>query len=246
MEIIWLNSIDSTNNEAARRMDSLDNLSVIAAKCQTHGRGQRGNSWLSGAGENLTFSMVLKFSGRTGMAAKDQFALSQAASLAVVAFLEENGIRAMIKWPNDIYVGDRKICGMLIENTLAGAMIATSIVGIGLNLNQTAFPGQVLNPVSARLLTGRTFDVESSLERLAGLLEHYFSLAADTTSGGCLNDRYISLLYRRGERHDYTDCRTGEVFQGIIKGITPEAKLVVETSDGACREFYFKEISYII
>lgn len=246
MEIIWLNSIDSTNKEAARRMDSLDNLSVIAAKCQTHGRGQRGNPWFSGEGENLTFSMVLKFSGSSGMAAKDQFALSQAASLAVVAFLEENGIRATIKWPNDIYAGDSKICGMLIENTLAGAQIATSIVGIGLNLNQTAFPGQVLNPTSARLLTGRHFNIESSLERLAGLLEHYFSLAVDTPSGGSLNDRYISLLYRRGERHDYTDCRTGEVFQGIIKGISPEAKLVVETSGGACREFYFKEISYII
>ena len=115
--IIWHQTIDSTNSEAARHVSCLDNLSVIAAERKTAGRGQRGNRWTADAGENLTFSVVLK-PGRDGIpaiASADQFRISEIAALSVSFFLEDMGIDSEIKWPNDIYCGDRKICGILQE-----------------------------------------------------------------------------------------------------------------------------------
>ena len=141
-DIIWLESIDSTNEECRRRISDIDNLSVVAALSQTSGKGQRGNVWLSESGQNLTFSIVLKFPAKglkaemEPMLAYDQFVLSEITSLAIVDLLADFGIEAKIKWPNDIYIGDRKICGMLIENSLRGEWIQHSIIGIGLNVNQ--------------------------------------------------------------------------------------------------------------
>lgn len=243
VSIIWLDTVDSTNNEAARRMDGLANLSVIASRSQTAGRGQRGNSWTAAPGENLTFSMILKFPDDF-IAARGQFVISEAAALAVSQLLEEEGQRPKIKWPNDIYVGDRKICGMLIENTLRGRYIATSTVGIGLNLNQRDFPAGIVNPVSLKMLTGRSYDIGEVLARLSRILARRFG---DMAGNREITEReYLSRMYRMGEVHEYTDCLTGQVFKGRIKGISPEAKLVVEMPDGLNKEFSFKEISYII
>ena len=126
-DIIWLTSADSTNKEAQRRISDIDNLSVLSATEQTEGRGQRGNTWSSESGKNLLFSVVLKFSDTVfeggllpEMHAHDQFVISEASSLAIVDLLAENDIEAKIKWPNDIYVNSRKICGILIENSIKG------------------------------------------------------------------------------------------------------------------------------
>lgn len=243
VSIIWLDTVDSTNNEAARRMDDLANLSVIASKSQTTGRGQRGNTWNAAPGENLTFSMVLKFRDDV-IAAHDQFVISEAAALSVAQLLEEENVRPKIKWPNDIYVGDRKICGILIENTLRGSHIATSTVGIGLNLNQKDFPAGVVNPVSLGMLTGKTYDPSEVLVRLAGILGQRFAMMTGNKEKTA--EEYLSMLYRKNEVHEYTDCLTGRIFRGIIKGISTGAKLVVEMPDGSNKEFSFKEISYII
>ena len=113
MKVLWLDTVDSTNNEARRRIESADSLSVVAAKWQTAGRGQRGNTWSSAAGENLTFSVTLKLP-QDSLPAADQFAVSEASAIAVADFLSSKGISVRIKWPNDIYAGDRKICGMRI------------------------------------------------------------------------------------------------------------------------------------
>ena len=164
-DIIWLESTDSTNEEAGRRISDLDNLSVLSAVRQTEGRGQRGNSWSSNDGENLTFSIVLKYGNGEGfipeIRAADQFAISEAAALAVVDLLASYDIEAKIKWPNDIYVGNRKICGILIENAIRGSYIANSIIGIGLNVNQQTFDPSLPNPTSMLLCS-----TDSVLQRL--------------------------------------------------------------------------------
>ena len=114
---MWLERVDSTNDEARRHISDIDNLSVVSALSQTAGRGQRGNTWTSNAGENLMFSIVLK---TPVLMAEDHFALNEIAALSVADFLSTYGIKAEIKWPNDIYVGEKKICGILIENSFRG------------------------------------------------------------------------------------------------------------------------------
>ena len=182
-DIIWLDTVDSTNNEVRRRISGLDNLSVLSVMSQTKGRGQRGNIWLSEPGENLLFSVILKYSERLGdtdlippVLAYDQFVISQLTSLAVVDLLATHDIVARIKWPNDIYAGDEKICGILIENSLKGSEIDWSIIGIGLNVNQTAFPEDLPNPTSMKLCTGNSnpYNTREILEEFMGIFTGYY------------------------------------------------------------------------
>ena len=147
-DIIWLEAAESSNDEARRTIDRLDNLSVVAVRCQTAGRGQGTNSWESAPGENLTFSVVLK---KLDILPNQQIAISQITSLSIVEFLEHHGIEARIKLPNDIYVGAKKICGILIENSIRSNRIVWSIIGIGINVNQTIFPSSLPNPTSILL-----------------------------------------------------------------------------------------------
>ena len=144
-DIIWMKSVDSTNNEAKRRISDIDNLSVLSALEQTAGRGQRGNTWTSDAGANLMFSIVLK---SPSLIVEDHFILNEIAALSVADFLSTYGIKAEIKWPNDIYVHEKKICGILIENSFHRKSISYSIIGIGLNINQRNFDVNLPNPTS--------------------------------------------------------------------------------------------------
>lgn len=166
--IQWLETTDSTNSEIRRRMESLANLSVIAARFQTAGRGQGTHTWISPKDENLTFSILIRFGtdGIPVLPATDAVRISYVATLSIRDFLSEEGIESRIKWPNDIWVKDRKICGMLIENILDGPDVGCSIVGIGINLNQTCFDPSLPNPVSLSMLTGRHYDLRSTLQRL--------------------------------------------------------------------------------
>lgn len=169
LNIIWLESVDSTNNEAKRRIASLADMSVIAAYEQTAGRGQRENIWLSEPGKNLTASIVLKHDGTilSRVSADNQFIISEMISKAVVGLLADYGVIARIKWPNDIYVGDKKICGILIEHTLRGSSIINSIIGVGLNVNQTEFDESLPNPTSlAAERNLENFDLNELLVRL--------------------------------------------------------------------------------
>ena len=243
MTIIWLDTVDSTQNEVQRQADTLDNLSVIAAIRQTSGRGQRGNRWHSPAGENLTFSVLLR-PGEDGipeLPAGRQFLISQVATLAVRGLLQEAGIPSSVKWPNDIYVGDKKICGMLVENALAGGKVRTSVIGIGVNVNQTVFDPELMNPVSMKKLTGQAYDPVRLLERFCDL----FMIRLKQESHRLQAD-WLAVLYRKGERCRFTDCRTAAVFEGTIKGISQIGLLEVEMPDGSIQEFGFKEISYIL
>ena len=167
-DIIWLERVDSTNDEARRHISEIDNLSVVSALEQTKGRGQRGNTWLSMPGENLTFSLIVK---DFRIKANEQSAISQATALSLTKLLGRHGIEARIKWPNDIYAGDNKICGILIENSLKGMEIDWSIIGIGLNVNQTSFPEDLPNPTSMRLCTGN-----SNPYNIRRILEEYIEI----------------------------------------------------------------------
>ncbi|MBQ9185567.1 MAG: biotin--[Bacteroidales bacterium] len=244
MTTIWLDTVDSTQEEIKRRLGNTDNLTVVAAMFQTAGKGQRGNKWSSGRGENLTFSLLL-LPGRDGIReipAKEQFYISIVSSLAIKELLDEYGLRPNIKWPNDIYIGNKKICGMLIENVLSpSGMVESSIIGIGLNVNQTEFPPQLMNPVSMAKVTYETYDIKSVLERFCLKFTSLLEEEPDV-----LRQRYLDCLFRFGVKADYTDTKTGETFSGTIRGIDGEALLYVEMPDGEMRKFAFKEISYIL
>ncbi len=162
-DIMWFESVDSTNDEAKRRISEIDNLSVVAALEQSSGRGQGDHAWLSARGENLLFSVVLKF-GEGEMPAKDIKRISDCAAESVVEFLGRHGIEAWIKLPNDVYVGGRKICGILIENSFKGEWVSYSIVGMGLNINQRNFDVSLPNPTSMSLETCENYNLEECLD----------------------------------------------------------------------------------
>ena len=239
-DIIWLESIDSTNEECRRRISDIDNLSVVAAVSQTSGKGQRGNVWLSEPGKNLTFSIVLKFpinvmAGELEpMHAYDQFVLSEIAALSVVDLLAEHRIEAKIKWPNDIYIDDRKICGMLIENSLRGEWIQHSVIGIGLNVNQRNFDVTLPNPTSMVLCSefscaygGQVasdsvphYELHDLLEEFMDIFRGYLDRYCHIRGGyGRLRHMFLSHLWRKDEptqfidskiapSNDYASCRS--------------------------------------
>ncbi len=237
MQIKWFEELDSTNDELLRGISRYDNLSVVAALRQTAGRGQRGNKWLSAPGDNLTFSILLK---PAELPADEFMSITFLATLAVKKWLCSQGVPAVIKWPNDIYVAKRKICGMLVENRLEGGSIQASVIGIGLNLNQTLFPGELMNPVSLKRLTGRDYPLKESLEELLSCFE--FSALESRRGRTALWKAYGTGLFQQGTACRYRDLQTEEEFTGTITGVTRGGRLLME--DG--KSFSFKEISYIL
>lgn len=242
MRIKWFDELDSTNDELLRHLEAYDNLSVIAAVHQTAGRGQRGNRWLSAPGDNLTFSLLLK---PVGLPARDAMAITCLATLAVRDALRAADVPAAIKWPNDLYVGKRKICGMLVENGLAEERIAWSVVGIGLNLNQTEFPGALVNPTSVKRVTGRDTDPVRFLETLCEGMESLLPRLESLGGRNALRAAYAQDLFQKDSPAPYRDLRTGEEFTGILRGITPEGLVRIE-AEGTERTFGFKEVGYIL
>lgn len=262
-DIIWLDRTDSTNDEARRRISDLDNLSVLSARWQSSGRGQRGNVWSAAPGENLTFSVVMKFDGGQlpQTRAIDQFVISEIAALSVVDLLSGYGIEARIKWPNDIYVGNRKICGILIENSLKGLMLSTSIVGIGLNVNQRVFDPSLPNPTSMALCLAEAHEkicLETLMERFIDIMKAYCTRYLNITGGYVrLRKLYLAQLWRLDEPAEFLDKRTSgkssdpsgtfRRFTGVIRGVSDPGNLMVEDcGSGQTIEFAFKEIGYVI
>ena len=250
--IKWFDEVDSTNSRIAGDKSSLDDFTTYAAKAQSAGRGQKGNGWHSAKGENLTFSTLLR---PEWLPVQEQFAISQAAALAVVDYLADKGVTAKIKWPNDIYVGERKICGILIENSLEGEHLATSIVGIGLNLNQTVFPDSLPNPVSLKMLTGSHYSPEKELVTFLAFLRERYERTRSSRSRNGQDIEYMESMFRRGEWHNFermeesdvpVEKRNGHVFRARILGTNPEGKLLLENEEGIVNPFAFKEIKYII
>lgn len=250
LTIKWVEEIDSTNSEVLRTIDQWEDMQTLAAFNQTAGRGQRGNTWKIIAGQNLTFSTVLKADtekekGSLGLLpAREQFIISEIATIAVRDYLVSKGVDSKIKWPNDIYVGNKKICGMLIENGLSPkGHVAYSVIGIGININQTEFPSDLVNPTSVALQTKKTYDVQKELCEFVCILKDRLSLMNDREQ---TKKNYLDGLYRLGSWDSYTDCKSGEVFKGRITGITDEGFLEMEDELHSKRTYAFKEVSYII
>lgn len=190
----WFDSLDSTNNAAERDFEAIDNMSIIATKMQTEGRGQGENKWHSTYGSNLTFSLVLHFEDAE-LKSKDQILLTCFITLAITDLLSEYGIDAGIKWPNDIWVDGKKICGILIWNKVCGEYITGSIVGVGLNVNETEFPEDLPNPTSMKAITGKTFDCASLLEKIAKKIRERYTMIFDENQRVSLETEFNKKMF---------------------------------------------------
>ncbi len=245
MSVIELPAIPSTNTWAKEHAAQLAHGDIVVTPCQTAGRGQRGNTWESEPGKNLTFSILLR---PERIHPSEQFIISEVVSLATADAVANAlsasrfNLPAMVKWPNDIYAGDRKIAGILIEHSVCGGSIGHTIAGIGLNVNQTQFHSDAPNPVSMAQLAGKEFN--------PGELMH------------CIRDRIVSLLcnpdkkeihrtYHRhlwrndGNMHPFATPQ-GECFRAAIKEVEPTGILHLMTADGSPRRFAFKEVSFTL
>ena len=198
MAILWLDTVDSTNNEALGKADILDNLSVIAAVEQTAGRGQGSHTWYSSPRTNLTFSILYRFpeDGQGLLKVADMLLVTQITTLGIRDYLLSKGITAGIKWPNDIWVGDRKICGILIENILDGDRIEASIVGIGLDVNEETWPEELPNPVSMKQLTGVHYELVSELEELCESISKRYFQSMDKEGRKSLEKEFNEHMFR--------------------------------------------------
>lgn len=257
----WLATAGSTNTwlrENATADEAVafpGHIFIVAARAQTAGRGQRGNSWESEPGANLTVSALVVPSQ---VKAVEQFYVSEAVAMAVAdtvdAMLEEAGspLRASVKWPNDIYVGDRKISGILIENSLSGAAIERSICGIGLNVNQRRFVSDAPNPVSVVQLTGREAPLDHALTLLGSALVRETAplTIADPDFRAealeSLHSRYMGRLWRRDGYHRWLDNLRGEVLEARICGVAPSGHLSLSTRDGRLSTYAFKEVAALL
>ena len=197
VRINWLETADSTNRELRRRMETLDNLSVIAAVEQTSGRGQGSHSWFSRPGSGLTFSLLLRFppEGPFALRATDLLVITELTTLGIRDHLLSRGIVSRIKWPNDIWVGGRKICGILIENVLDGGFIRESIVGIGLNVNETYWPDELPNPVSMKQLTGRDYNLRDELETLCAHIAGRYTMTGSPEGRKSLDEEFNKYMF---------------------------------------------------
>lgn len=214
---------------------------VICAERQTAGRGQRGHTWTSPEGVNLLFSVVLC---PTFLPAGEQFLLSQAVALALVDTLGTCGIDARIKWTNDIYVGDKKLVGILIEHSYSGPTLARTIAGIGINVNQRAFDPALPNPVSMAVASGRTFDRRKVLESFhACCMGRYDQLVRGEKAA--LQEEYRKRMYRLGETHPYRRP-DGTLVEAVLEGVRPSGELILRHADGTRHAYLFREIEFVI
>lgn len=230
----------TSSNDEVRRPSYREGDWVVVER-QSAGRGQRGHSWLSPEGLNLTASLLLE---PTFLPVARQFQLLQVVALGLCDMLSDYGVEAHIKWTNDIYVGDKKLVGILIEHSLSGAHLSRTVVGVGLNINQTEFDPALPNPISMALVAGRDFDREEVLERLdRALMERYEMLRRGGISR--LEQEYHRRLYRLDQPQRFR-LASGEEFVGRIRGVRSGGDLQIEHPDGVVRSYLFREVEFLI
>ena len=235
----FFDTLSSTNDEA--RKDVYSHGDVIVARTQTAGRGQRGSTWSGEQDSSLMLSMVLEPSF---LEAGRQFQLLQCVALSVADMFESYGLDPRIKWTNDIYIGDRKIVGILIEQSLRGGFIGRCVAGIGINVNQRRFEEWIPNPTSMALETGATYDLRQVLERLCEALDvRYEQLRAGRYE--TLSADYGKIMYRIGRLSHFV-LPDGKTVCGTVRGVKPAGELVVEFEDGSCGAFLFGDIRFVI
>jgi BirA family transcriptional regulator, biotin operon repressor / biotin---[acetyl-CoA-carboxylase] ligase len=239
---IFLTEVESTNNYANQLVLSkaAEHGTVVLAQHQKKGRGQQGNQWESEPGKNLLTSFILfpQF-----LTAAKQFYLSKVASLALLDFLKTEAGDVSVKWPNDIYIDNKKVAGILIENSIKGSNLSSAVIGIGLNLNQEKFVSDAPNPVSLKQITFKNYD----MEKVAAQIWEYFNIWYEKLQAGNLmeiNSAYLNQLYRVNEWALF--AKNGIQFEARIAGIGEFGQLVLEERNGVFSEYMFKEIEFVI
>ena len=243
--LIYLPETDSTNAEMRRRLAlnaALPHGTTVWTDFQSAGRGQQGNSWESERGKNMLFSVLLRPSA---MAAARSFVLSQLVSLSIVEVLSRHIPGVTVKWPNDIYCGDKKLVGILIENDMQGCEVSLSIAGIGVNVNQTFFRSPAPNPVSMAQVSGAPLDRRRLLDELVDTIA---AAIAGYTPGDdeAVTERYREILYRGNGFYPYFDVLAQEPVCAEVVKVEPSGRLTLRTDAGEERSYLFKEIQYII
>lgn len=236
---MYIKETDSTNTylRAMLHQQSLPEGFIVRTDFQTSGKGQKGNSWESERGKNLLFSILLYPSE---LAIEKQFLISQLISIAIKKSLDKYSSGFSVKWPNDIYYFDKKIGGILIENIIQGSRIKSMIAGIGLNINQKKFESDAPNPVSLMQITGkRTARMPLLKDIFKNIMELYFLRDKEKIAA-----IYAESLYRKEGFHLYK--ADGEEFRARIVRVHPDGKLELETTGAGIREYYFKEVTFVI
>jgi BirA family transcriptional regulator, biotin operon repressor / biotin---[acetyl-CoA-carboxylase] ligase len=239
MCIIKLNAIDSTNTYLKQISSEkvIEDYTTVTANYQTHGRGQMGTIWDSEKGKNLMCSV---FKECSKVSIKNQFYISMVTSLAIVKTLQSFSIpKLRVKWPNDILSENKKVCGILIEIVIKNNQLEASIIGIGLNVNQTEFK-HLPNASSLKIITGTVFNIDELLKLLIKNLKYYFTIL-EKRNLKVLKTEYENLLFRKDKPSTFKDA-TGVMFSGFINGISNSGKLQVTLEDEILKEFDLKEV----
>jgi birA, biotin-[acetyl-CoA-carboxylase] ligase region len=240
--LLFFENLPSTNTHAVNllKKNNLPEGTIVYTNYQSAGRGQTGNRWDSEDSKNLLISIVL-FPAFLNPA--DQFYISMTISLGICDFLLKFIPDCSIKWPNDIYVNNDKIAGILLESSITGNQIEYTIAGIGLNINQEKFPCALPNPVSLRLLSGLSYDINSCLDQLGTDLDkRYRQLIAGQFPH--LRDEYVSKLYRLNKWFKFKDVNG--IYIGRILTIADYGRLQIESQNGRLYEYSFKEVEFIL
>jgi BirA family biotin operon repressor/biotin-[acetyl-CoA-carboxylase] ligase len=240
-KIVWKEQLESTNVYASQYLSEHKDYdkTVILASSQSSGRGQRDNKWESQAFKNITISLLLK---PTFVEASQQFRISEIISLGVFDYLSDKLEFVSIKWPNDIYVGDRKISGILIEHLIMGPYVASSICGIGLNINQEVFKSDAPNPISMKQITGIDYHLETELGNLLSCINTRYMMLENGEEEQVRND-YHAALYRKSGFHMFEDKES--VFEANIIGVNEIGQLVLKDKGSRFRVYNHKEISFL-
>ena len=239
--IIWLNELDSTNNYANSLVaeNKLNTETVISTYAQNKGRGQKGNLWESEPNLNITTTVVLytKY-----LSIENQFALSQSAALAIKDMFSNFNINAKVKWPNDIFVNNYKIAGILIENSIIGSSFSHSCIGIGINTNQTNFGEFLPKATSMKIVKNLNYNIHEVLETLLNCLNLRLSQLKEKKFDD-LNRDYIANLYQFGEWCTYKSNE--KIFKGKIINVGKHGELVILSDKGEQHSYLFKEVSFL-
>ncbi|MDD7914635.1 biotin--[acetyl-CoA-carboxylase] ligase [Polaribacter ponticola] len=241
MKIIKLNAIDSTNSflKEMAANSTLENFTVIVTQEQTNGRGQQESTWVSEPHKNLTTSI---FTNNLNLETYYQKYLNFAVCLSIFEVLNTKKISNLrIKWPNDIMAENKKICGLLIENTIKGSKINNSIIGIGLNVNQEVFPSYLKNVASLKNLTNINFDLELLLIEIVEKLKEKITILL-SKEYGVLETEYLNVLYKKNIPTMFKDSND-VLFMGKIIGISDLGYLEIELEDESIQQFGIKEVS---
>ena len=237
--LIKLDTIESTNDFAKEiaSSDVLKDWTVIWAKEQTKGKGQRGNTWISKPNQNLTFTLIAS----PNIPVDKQFYISKVVSLAIFGFLNKYTENATIKWANDLYVGDKKIAGILIENLIQAGKINNSIIGIGININQDNFNENLPNPISLKQIANKTFDLEEVLNQI---VNEIFIMFQSINNYKLIDNMYNKNLYGLGKQLKFIDNDAKEFYAKIID--TKETGQIRLQTQEKISEYFFNEIKLIL